>query len=341
MSIEQQVETVIGTKKARGALGRIARKKTAGPPSSTDPRVELKRLVQQHKAWTRKAVAIDHMSSDRKDKETEEIIPCDVPIDVRASMQAVKDALKLEASRLESAMTRALRGIPIYDKFLRHVFGCGPVVAAYLVADINIQRAEKISNLRRYCGLAVIDGRLERREGGPKYDPKGNLTGASGTFNAEIRTRLFQMFSAMWKNAAKSGKTSKYMDVWNGYRHRVEHSERVFDRGVDKDGGWTGKIKAGTGRVVSARGFAHSTGWHKAADVFVEDLYIVWRALEGLPVWPSYYTAKLTPGYEHGGAVAKVIGPRMLTVEEALAIVGNPGGVKAGAEAVESAVAAE
>lgn len=318
MTIKNSVESVVGAQKVRGLPGR---KKGVPVPSDVDPRIELKRLVQQHKAWTRKAVAIQLMSSDRENRETKEIIPCDVPVDVRASMTAVSEALKREATRLESSMTRTLRGIPIYQRFLKNVFGCGPVVAAYLVADIDITKAEKISNLRRYCGLAVIDGHLERRSGAPK------AIGGTGTFNAEVRTRLYQMFSAMWKNAAKCGKTSKYMDVWRNYVHRIEHSERVINRGVDSAGKWTGKIVTGAGNTVSARGFAHSGGWHKAADVFIEDLYIVWRAIEGLPVWPSYYTAKLTAGYEHGGAVAKVIGPRMLTIDEALAVVGDPGGV--------------
>jgi hypothetical protein len=82
------------------------------------------------------------------------------------------------------------------------------------------------------------------------------------------------------------------------------------------DGGW-----------VKWDGHAHSYGWHKAADILLEDLYVVWRALEALPVWPSYYAAKL--GYEHGGApVDKVEGyfknaaPKMLTVEDAKRLVG-------------------
>lgn len=48
--------------------------------------------------------------------------------------------------------------------------------------------------------------------------------------------------------------------------------------------------------------------------------HIVWRTLEGLEVWPSYYAAKL--GYEHGGKIS-VNAPRKLTVEEAIALVGD------------------
>ncbi len=41
-------------------------------------------------------------------------------------------------------------------------------------------------------------------------------------------------------------------------------------------------------------------------------------------MWPSYYAAKL--GYEHGGKVC-VEAPKMITVDEALALVGNVGPV--------------
>jgi len=329
--VGEEIASVVGRKRPRAAkLAAVAPKRPLPPPSSDDARTELKRLVQQHKAWTRKAVSIQLMSSDRTDRTTGDIIECDVPMAVRAQMSLVVDSLKAESTRLEAAMQRTLRGIPIYQHFLKHVFGCGPVVAAYLVADVDIRKAVKISNLRRYCGLAVINGSLERRSGAPK------AIGGTGTYNAEIRTRLFQMFSAMWKNAAKSGKTSKYLRIWTDYKHRMQHSERLVDAAVNpKDGLVDGKIVNGSGKTVSARGHINSTGWHKAADVFVEDLYVIWRALEGLEVWPSYYTAKLSGGFEHGGAPAKTIGPRMLTLEEALAVVGDPRGIVVKASAAE------
>lgn len=294
----------------KGALKKL-RVKREIVPVHEDPRTELKRLTRQHKAWTQKAVAITNMSTDRTNKETGAVIPCDLPDDVKSQMSAVVDSLKREASGLEVAMMKQLRQIPIYQRWLSTQFGArGAVVSSYLVSSIDIHKAVKLSNLHRYCGLAVINGRLERRNSAPK------AIGGEGTFNDEIRMRLYQMFDSMWKNA-RHQPDNKYLKIWQGYRNRIQHSERVFERDVDKKGEWTGKIINGAGQTVSARGFAHSYGWHKAADVFIEDLYIVWRSIEGLPVWPSYYAAKL--GYEHGGRIA-VNEPRLLTVEQAIAI---------------------
>jgi hypothetical protein len=317
MSANELTEVVeqMPARRPKGVLSAVSRTRRVAVPSSDDPYVELRRLTKQHKAWTRKAVAIGHMSSDRKNLETGETIKCDLPDDVRAQMTLVVEALGRQTDKLESDMKRALKVVPIYQHFLSHVFGVGVVTASYLASEIDIHKATKPSNLRRFCGLAVIGGRLERRDGAPK------CLGGTGTYNQELRTRLFQAFSAMWKK--KGTNTSKYLDIWRNYLHRMEQSERVFNRGTDKEGGWTGSIENGQGKTVSARGFAFSTGWHKAADVLIEDLYIVWRALEGLPVWPDYYAAKVK-GYEHGGKIC-VDKPMNLSLEEALEMVGYVG----------------
>lgn len=283
---------------------RLVTKKRKAPAVGTDTnsaRDVLKQLVKQHKALTRSAVAVTNMASDRTNRETGEIMPCPLPADVQEAFKLLAtDVAKKKAKSLESAMVTELRQIPIYREFLSKVFGVGPVVAAYLVAEIDIHRAVKSSAIRRFCGLAVINGRLERRTKGVK----------SG-FSSEMRVRLYQAFSAMWKNGLGKGRNCKYLQIWVDAKHRKLSMATLG-----------GKINNGV-REVSAKGYAHSYGWHKAADILLEDLYTVWRTLEGLDVWPSYYAAKL--GYEHGGKIS-VNAPTKLTLEGALELVGDVGG---------------
>jgi hypothetical protein len=249
------------------------------------------------------------MASDRTNRTTGDPIKCNLPTDVQAQFKLLaNEVARKEAKRLESAMTRQLKMIPVWQLYLQHVFGVGPVVAAYLVSEIDIFdrpdetgqiRAKKPSALRKFCGMAVVDGRLERRAKGIK-----------SSYSSDLRTCLFNAFSSMWKNGRGKGRSSKYLDIWVNAKHRKLSmaSEGRISNGV---------------RDVSANGYAHSYGWHKAADVLLEDLYTVWRAIEGLDVWPSYYAAKL--GYEHGGKIS-VNAPKRLTVDEALAIVGDVSG---------------
>lgn len=299
----------IETGKAVMDTGRGPRlRKRATTPSSDDPREELRRLVMQHKALTKNAVALTNMVTDKKALQDivrdgvvvfkkGDAIKSRIPSDVQEQAKTfAKEVFAREADKIKGQMLRELRKIPVFQLFLSRVFGVGPVIAAYLVAEIDIRRSIKPSALRRFCGLAVIDGRLERRQKGEK-----------AKFSTEMRTRLYQAFTAMAKNAVLHGKTTKYMEIWEGARHR---KLQMADA--------AGKVVNGQGREVSAKGYAYSYGWHKAADVLIEDLYVVWRAIEGLEVWPSYYAAKL--GYEHGGKIS-VNAPKLLTVEEALATV--------------------
>ena len=318
-------------KEELASIAKATKSKALTCESLADPQKELRRIVLEHKNLTRKAVAIVSMCSDRTLREGPDkgkVIPSGVPDERANAMRAVAKALKSDAEQLERAMLRELKKLEIYNVFLSKVFGLGPVVCAYLVAFIDIEdirvnkngdrcydgeavvgvHALKISDVRRFCGLAVIDGHLERPTRGQKLGYCG-----------ELRTRLYQGFGSMWKNAAKktakcpNGARTKYLDVWLAYKERMQHSER-YD--ASKNTIMVGNQKR------SGKGFINATGRWKAADVLIEDLYTVWRAVEGLPVWPSYYAAKL--GYSHGGKIA-VQGPRMLTVAEALEIVGDVG----------------
>lgn len=318
-----------GGEKPKGRLRKL-KGASVHVPSDDDPRTELRRLVKQHRNMIKSATAISNMRTDREIRQgprAGEIIKCPLPDDIRADMKLTVSAIKLAASALKSSMEKELRKIPIWTTLLSKMYGMGPVVGAYLVAEIDIHKSVKISQLRRFCGLAVINGRLERPE-----------KGAVNRYNAQMRVRLFQLMTGMWKNAAqhvdketgevtRGATTTKYLEVWRNAWHRGQHDERF-----DADANMWGDRKAGK-LVVLRRAM-----W-KACDVFLEDLYIVWRALEGLDVWPSYYTAKLTAGYEHGGAIAKEIGPRQITVEEALELVGDVGGRKPDAAASAHLVA--
>ena len=321
-----------------GKMERAARKRqieSVKVAVHEDPAEELRRLVRLHSMHTKRAVALGNMWRHKKDKATGKIVKNELAEEVRAAFSVAEKAARDYASSLESAMTLQLRRLPIYKVFLSKVYGIGDgPIAAYLCAEIDIHKAMKPSQLTRYCGFAVINGRLERRsaDANPhdvqRYLDEGlDLRSATSMakkskFNATMRTRIFQAFQSMWKNRAKktaarpNGTTSKYLDIWHDVKHREESSERVNIAA----GTWVdvnGKTQKG------ARKHCHSKGWHKAADIFLQDLYMVWRAVEGLPVWCGYYEAKL--GVSHGYLERRPGQnvPQSMTVEEALSIVGD------------------
>jgi hypothetical protein len=59
-----------------------------------------------------------------------------------------RDALK-EVERLLKM------GIPVYERFLKHIRGIGPTLSGVLIAEINIECCNNPSQLWSWCGLAV------------------------------------------------------------------------------------------------------------------------------------------------------------------------------------------
>lgn len=287
------------------SLKKIANKiaKKVVVPANDDPMVEIRRLIQEHVQLTKTSVGLTSSASDKvrrfdlvKNGEViakkGDVIPCRMPVDTQQKIQDfAKDTLKKDADRLGRAIERELRRVPLYTEFLSKVQGCGPVIAGYIVAMVDFSKCVKPSALKRYCGFAVFDGKREQPTKGQKLH-----------YNKEMKTRLYQMFMMGIRMAgSRSSAESKYMRVWTEKKETL-----VAMRGLgttdNKSNGW-----------------CDDTARRKATDVFLEDLYIVGRTLAGLPVWPSWYAKAM--GYEHGGKVA-VLAPKMLTLDEALAMVG-------------------
>lgn len=297
-------------------------------PNPNGTEAELRDLMKQHVALTRRRVGVLHSfglkeggafynRKAQKDQPKRGIkigdeIPCEVPGVARLSAYKLVEECDDELRKLESRIAKALKDSELYRVFLSKVFGCGTIIAAYLIHMIDFSVCTKPSNLQRFCGIAVDHrhgtGRLERPVKGEKLP-----------YCTELRTRLWQMFClGIWMHSKDVD--SKYLRIWRDTMTRLQHSERV---NLAKNE-WLpfGKDKWEKG----AKAFIRSTGWHKACDVFLEDLYIIGRTLAGLPVWPSYYAAKL--GYTHGGKVKVEKGdaPRLLTLDEALNLVGDASG---------------
>ena len=288
---------------------RLGKRRAPEPVASDSPSIELRRIVHVHRTLLRDATAIDNMSSDRvwkkKDvdgNEVKETVPCRLPEHNKVDMQATAEKLREEAKHLERAMLVQLRQIPVYVEFLSKVKGVGPVTAGYLAAMVRIDRSVKVSQLIRYCGFGTgRDGKSERREGAPKYAPDGSVTDGTGTYNDELKIALVMCLKFMRMSCAKERATNRYLKRWDDAKHTALTIPN-----------------ARLGRVMRD-GEADDKGRRKATDLFLWDLYVMWRTLEGLPVWPDKYAAMR--GVMHGGAGCENV-PMTLTLDEGREMVG-------------------
>lgn len=315
MAIHEVVSEFTETPKPRGKLRKLARARPLPEPVHSDPRSELRRLVKQHANWNKTIVSLDHMRSDRTNRETGETIPCLLPTDTRADLERAEERLRENDDRLVREMARALKQLPIWKTWLRGVAGIAEKTGAILVGETDISLATKPSSLKMFFGTCpdVATGRLVRRTAGQK-----------NRYHSGIRTALYTAFESMPKNGAKAtsdaphGQTNKYLDVWHNALFGSLHDPRFNGKT------WHHQKPDGTQQSIpGGHLYLRKRAMWKAVEVFVEDLYVVWRALDGLPVWPDYYDVRR--GHMHGGTPIGWTGPRAVSLEEALELVGNCG----------------
>lgn len=136
----------------------------------------------------------------------------------------------------------------IFHKLLE-IKGVGVIMAAVLIAEIDIYKADTASKLWRYVGLGVVNGKAERPVKGEKLH-----------YNNFLKTKLLGVL-------AKSFLINNeyYRKFYDDYKHRLESK------------GW------GCNKL-----HRHRAAIRYMMKMFLYDLYKMWREIEELPVRISY-----------------------------------------------------
>lgn len=178
-------------------------------------------------------------------------------------------------------VARIVYGHPV-SRFFKDVRGIGPVMAAVMISEINIFKTPRISNLWSLAGLDVAPdgrGRSMRKEhliDREYIDKDGNLaTKKSITYNPFLKTKLMGVAANCMVIAGGGG---KYREIYDNYKHRLQHRPDLAEESK-------AHIDAMSKRYM--------------VKMMLQDLWMFWRAEEGLEITESYAEAKL--GIVHGG----------------------------------------
>lgn len=156
--------------------------------------------------------------------------------------------------------------------------GLGPTMAAVIISSFDINRANTASALWAVSGLNVVDGKAPRPTKGEKLK-----------YNAWLRTK---MVGVMAGNFLKTG--SSWRQFYDDYKHRKQTQivpvcaacEGVGRKGKELCSNCKGgKSPAPWGK---SDGHRHNAALRYMVKMFLAELYVQWRTLEGLPVRPSY-----------------------------------------------------
>ena len=198
-------------------------------------------------------------------------------IDTYSELRLVKGLFDLEYAENEQEKTikSMLSGFAIWNEFLHGVPGVGPLMAGVIISEIDIHKAQYPSSLWAYAGLDVAqdgNGRSRKKEHLVERDyinKDGEPAKRVGiTFNPFLKTKLVGVLASSFLRAGDN----KYSAIYRDYKNRLENHE------VHKE---------------KTKGHRHNMAMRYMIKMFLVDLHMEWRRIEGLPVSEPYSVAKL------------------------------------------------
>jgi hypothetical protein len=218
----------------------------------------------------------------------------------KAFLGRISDGTKdLEREALKETK-RLLRGIPIWESFLKDVKGIGPTMGGIIISEIDISAANTVSALWAHAGLAV-DSRTLRATRLKR--------GERANFNPFLKSKLVVVTA---ESFIKSN--SPYRVHYDNYKAHKKSQRVAICMNCNGKGTWKPKKEdgketkkqvctncGGTGGPApwgASDAHRHAAAMRYMIKMFLKDLWEAWRRLEGLPVREDYAEAKL--GIKHG-----------------------------------------
>ena len=195
-----------------------------------------------------------------------------------------------DLNRLESA---ALREIEVcLDAFritpwLIGIRGLGPTMAGVILSEFDITIATTVSKLWAFAGLHVVDGHAAHP-----------VKGKTLSYNKWLRMKLLGVLGVGFLRCG-----SEYKQTYDDYKHRLQ--SRVVTPCMECAGVGKAIFEGRKVTCPNCEGGSRPPPWgrsdahrHQAAirymvKVFLKDLYVAWRTVEGLAVRAPYAEEKL------------------------------------------------
>lgn len=180
-----------------------------------------------------------------------------------------------EDEHFKKRLKNVLQEYRIYTEFLDGVKGVGPAMAGVIISEIDITKAKYPSSVWAYAGLDVASdgkGRSRKKEHLVETtyeDSAGDTQIKMGiTFNPMLKSKLIGVLASSFLRAGDS----KYSKVYYDYKNRIVNAPAHADK---------------------TKKHQHNMAMRYMVKIFLVDLYVAWRTIEGLEVHKPYHEAKL------------------------------------------------
>jgi len=205
----------------------------------------------------------------------------------------IADDAKEKEVECEKNLKRVLKRFPIWTEYLEGVKGVGTIAAGWIIGEFDIEKATTVSKMWQFAGLnpGLVKGkkRVDHEDGKVEFVETGEMIrgdkltpGHVSPFNQNLRTALVGVLADGFI------KQQNYycMEFYYPYKARLEQEENTVLH-VGKEKQWKEVNKGHRDRAAK----------RYMIKMFLKDLYVAWRTIEGLPVRPSYQEEYL--GHKH------------------------------------------
>ncbi len=251
-------------------------------------REELRALVRTRYDFQHMRITMANRLKMRKDETPQdESDPAELDEDTMPVLKEVYEEAKATERKLEREIAKVLKGVPIWEGFLKDVKGIGPCMAGVIISEYDIHIASTVSKLWQFTGLnpGQVRGttRKDKKVDGkrvPVFEKSDVMVrgdrrspGFVSPFNGWLRSKMIGVLAGSFIKA----QAPYAMEFYYPYKARLEQEANLVEGAKDPKA-WSEESK----------GHRDNAAKRYMIKMFLKDLYVAWRAIEGLYVRPPY-----------------------------------------------------
>jgi hypothetical protein len=216
----------------------------------------IKTLTRVFYDYQRERMALDGRLGITKDGTKKKRVPERDPEILAEIFKRREEVFSMEETTFK-VLAKEVHKHPLWKSFLCNVKGVGESIAAVIISEFDINKAPTVSNLWSFAGLA------------PGKDKK--VKGEKCPYNQFLRTKMCGVMGTSFLR-----QNSPYREYYDNMKHRLESMD------------WGTPSKKPENKKRPKAGHQHKAANRYMVKMFLRDLYIAWRTLEGLEVRPPY-----------------------------------------------------
>ena len=206
------------------------------------------------------------------------------------TLLARRDELDALCNGIEKEVAKLVKQTPLWKEFLVNVNGVGIMMAAVILSEIDIYKATTVSKIWQFAGMnpgMVIGKQWKKVKGKKTLVTTGTLIrGDKKTkdfvrpYNEFLKAKLLGVLGSSFLKSK-----SPYAEFYYNMRQRLEAKN------------WGEDAKNPSDKNHPKANHQHKAANRYMVKMFLIDLYVAWRTIEGLPVRAPYQEEYL--GHKH------------------------------------------